>query len=268
MSYVATEEAYLCHHGVKGMKWGVRKDRSTGGGRKSSGKQDGIIKSHVKKQLRKEKEFLEKPVKEQLKTRGKQYLSAATIAFGAKTAHTILKNYGKRDAADLMGAIGEGMATGAKRNLKIGLAVTAGYQGYKLGKKLYTESKRADEIIRSYDSPGDAKARKIAGDFGVGVKRGAEALGGKVQNYGKALSNTSQERIKNNEGYQKRNIERLLGPKSSEEDDFNDYIDRSMTNAKNKTLVRNEYNRLEQERKTQANRKLDENRRRNLAKRR
>lgn len=32
MPYIAREEDYLAHHGVKGMHWGVRKDRSTGGG--------------------------------------------------------------------------------------------------------------------------------------------------------------------------------------------------------------------------------------------
>lgn len=39
------EDAYLEHHGVKGMKWGVRKDRnkSSGGKRKSSNKSDSTI---------------------------------------------------------------------------------------------------------------------------------------------------------------------------------------------------------------------------------
>lgn len=31
MPYIAREEDYLAHHGIKGMRWGVRKDRSTGG---------------------------------------------------------------------------------------------------------------------------------------------------------------------------------------------------------------------------------------------
>lgn len=99
MSYVATEEAYLCHHGVKGMRWGVRRNRNNVG---SSGK-------------------------------SRRYLE-------------------------------------------------------------------------DFDSPGDAKARKIGGQLGVNVKRTAQAAGGKVANRGIAAVNTWDQRAELSKGFAKRAI--------------------------------------------------------------
>lgn len=51
-------ETYLMHHGIKGMKWGVRRERdSSGGGRRSSSRQEktGKIEAKPKKQSRRQK---------------------------------------------------------------------------------------------------------------------------------------------------------------------------------------------------------------------
>lgn len=181
MSYVATEEAYLCHHGVKGMKWGVRRNRDN-------------------------------------------------ISGGGKSRR----------------------------------------------------------YLQDFDSPGDAKARKIGGQLGVNVKRTAQAAGGKVANRGIAAVNTWDQRAELSKGFAKRAIgNAALGAAGSALRAYGKqtgkaglegagtglmvaagtrYVtDAVRTNMKASKLLKDEYSRLEGKRKANELIQMQANKERNRA---
>lgn len=77
------QEDYLCHHGVKGMKWGRRKQRTKSGGVKKSSTKKVSLKSKINKTLKKVD-----------KDKVKLIAATAAITLGSVAAAALVGQYG------------------------------------------------------------------------------------------------------------------------------------------------------------------------------
>lgn len=87
------QEDYLCHHGVKGMKWGRRKDRrtsSSGGIRKKAENLKKSVSNKVSNTKKRIKKTLDKVDKEKIKKVAK----TTTIVAGSVAVSALLGNIG------------------------------------------------------------------------------------------------------------------------------------------------------------------------------
>lgn len=92
---VYMNEDYLCHHGVKGMKWGRRKARSKSSGVKKSKKTS--KKSNAKKQkilTDARKQTIKSVAKTTAKVAGVVAVSVILRSFGAQGLRYLADNYG------------------------------------------------------------------------------------------------------------------------------------------------------------------------------
>lgn len=146
---------YLQHHGVKGQKWGVRKDPEPGQGRSKTGN------SEYDELLRYEKERAKlerKEEKRQKRERNKKiFLGVALTAAGVAAVSTLIKRFRNKSASQAIAenkatiAVGKEYTTGFK-DVPVGLLQSSRYNHVKnyMGKhKTYNVTTSTASSVRS-----------------------------------------------------------------------------------------------------------------------
>lgn len=94
------QEDYLCHHGVRGMKWGIRKRRVSSGKSRGSKKTTQIknksvnVKKNVKKKIENiDKEKVKKVAKTTAVVAGKAAVGILVGTYGSMLGMSILNGY-------------------------------------------------------------------------------------------------------------------------------------------------------------------------------